>query len=62
MVMYPVFVIESDPPAFLTTNFTLYAPGVLQTTEGLLDVDDEGVPPVNVHFQDVGEFVELSQK
>jgi hypothetical protein len=42
------------PKAFVATNFTSYFPLVLYVTEGFWASEVEGVPPVNVHFHEVG--------
>ena len=60
--MKAVFVIELVPVTLVTCKVTLYIPKVLYVTVGCSNILDAGVPPGNVHNQEVGEFVLISVK
>jgi hypothetical protein len=53
--MVIVMVVSSVPNALVTVRVAEYVPAVRkQILVGFCDVDDEGVPPVNVQFHEVG--------
>ena len=51
-----------DPPPFVAVKLTLYVPGVLYVTVGLVKVELDGVPPVKVQLFEVGELVDVFVK